>query len=584
MQFITNALLRGKAWIFVSLLLLTAMGTMAQRTPQTQKRPNIILILADDMGYSDIGCMGSEISTPNLDLLAADGLLYTRFYNTPRCSPSRASLLTGLYPHQTGMGWLADKNFHKPGYEGTLNDQCVTIAQVLKGAGYSTYMSGKWHVTNYATANGPKDNWPLQRGFDKFYGIIKGGGNYYDEATLCRGNELISPTMDPQYHPKAFYFTNAVSDNAVKFIDEHTDSNPFFMYVAYTTPHWPMQAPPAAIQQYAKQYDAGWEVTREARYERMKALGILGPDAQLSPSDAPSWDGIKNKQAMARRMETYAAMITIMDQGIGEIMNELKRKHEFDNTIILFLSDNGGNAEVEGAGPSKPIVDTAGLIPIKKGAVQYDIWTPYTRSGQVVMGGLDVMAGPANSFVSYLKGWANVSNTPYRKYKHWANEGGISTPLIVHWPGGIKSKGVIRPQVEQLIDIMPTLVELAGATYPKNYKGHAILPMEGLSMVPTFENKRAPQRPLFWEHETHRAVRLGHWKILSTGPLTTPWKLYDLNTDGIEETDLSAEHPVVVQQMKEMWMKWALRCEVFPSPYKPLQDIDVDSLKRSYEN
>ena len=482
------------------------------------------------------------------------------------------------------MGWLADKNFHLRGYEGTLNNSCVTIAEVLQQAGYDTYMSGKWHVTNYTSPEGPKDNWPMQRGFEKFYGIIKGGGNYYDEATLCRGNELIAPATDPEYHPRSFYFTQAVSDNAVRFIRNQPGDKPFFLFVSYTTPHWPMQAPENDIQAYKGVYDKGWDTIRQRRFERMKSLGILGPQARLSPSDAPSWETTKNKPAMARRMETYAAMITVMDRGIGQICDELKRRKQFDNTVILFLSDNGGNAEVEGGGVTKPIVDTAGLKPVAKDSVQYDIWTPYTRTGEVVMGGLDVMAGPARSFVSYLKGWANVSNTPFRKYKHWTNEGGISTPLIVHWPDGIKAKGVLRTQVEQLIDLMPTAVELAGASYPKEYHGHAILPMEGRSMVPSFDDRAQVQRPLFWEHETHRAARLGHWKIFATGSLDSPWQLYDMDNDRTESLDLSERYPAIVQQMQDLWMKWALRCQVFPSPYKPLKDLDVDSLRRRYRN
>lgn len=560
-----------------AVLLPPVASALAQRTA----RPNIVLILADDMGYSDIGCMGSEIRTPNLDALAHDGLLYTHFYNTPRCSPSRASLLTGLYPHQAGMGWLADKNFHLPGYEGTLNHRCVTIAEVLRGAGYDTYMSGKWHVTNYTDQNGPKDSWPLQRGFEQFYGIIKGGGNYYDEATLCRNNELISPATDPLYHPRRFYFTDAVSDNAVRFIDGHTDTKPFFLYVAYTAPHWPMQAPEEAIRPYAGTYDQGWEQLRKTRLERMKALGIIGPDARLSRSDAPSWDSVRNKKAMARRMETYAAMISVMDEGIGRIVRELKEKGLYDNTVILFLSDNGGNAEIEGGGADQPIRDTAGAVRPGPQDVQYEIWTPYTRKGQVVMGGLDVMAGPANTFVSYLQGWANASNTPFRKYKHWVNEGGISTPLIVHWPRGIQAKGAIRTQTAQLIDIMPTLAALAGARYPSVYDGHRILPMEGISMVPTFDNKPLPQRPIYWEHETHRGVLWGRWKLLSTGPLSTPWELYDMTSDRIEEADSASLHSDLVKRMADMWMRWAVRCEVFPSPYKPLKTVSADSLERA---
>ncbi len=290
---------------FLSLLsplsLMTAAGSHGQ-----PKRPNIVLILSDDMGYSDIGCYGSEIQTPNLDALAKNGLRYTHFYNQARCCPTRASLMTGLYPHQAGMGWMDAVDHELPGYRGQLNEHCVTIAQVLKRAGYQTYLVGKWHLERAGDTgqDGPNHNWPRQRGFDRFYGILQGAGCYYDPATLCRDNRLISPFDDPEYQPKSYYFTEAISDHAVRYIREAQTDQPFFMYVAYTAAHWPMQAPEAVIRKYSGKYDQGWESIRRQRLQRMKHLGIVAPEATLSPLDTVPWEQEPDKRAMASRMET----------------------------------------------------------------------------------------------------------------------------------------------------------------------------------------------------------------------------------------------------------------------------------------
>lgn len=572
---------------FISLPLLKAHGNAIKA--KGSRRPNIILILSDDMGYSDIGCYGSEINTPNLDMLANDGLRYTNFYNVSRCCPSRACLMTGLYPHQTGIGWMTAAHHSESGYTGELNQNCVTIAEVLKQAGYATYMTGKWHLCLKKDATTPdqtfekKYDWPLQRGFDKFYGILLGAANYYDPGTLCRDNNLINPYIDSAYHPEHYYFTDAISDNSVKFIQERDADKPFFMYVAYTTAHWPMQAPEKEIEKYKGKYNEGYEAVREARLKRMKALGIIDGDEQLSPPDegVRKWPEEKNKPAMERRMETYAAMIDVMDQGIGRIINELKNEGIYDNTVIIYLQDNGACHETMGGGATRTVVrDTNNVKRLTKESIIYTINPPVTRDGKMVMQGNRVMAGPEDTYVAYLRGWANVSNTPFRMYKHWVYEGGISTPLIVHWPDGIKEKGGIRKQVGHEIDIMPTIAELAQAKYPEKYKEHAIKPEAGVSLVPTFDNKPLERRALYWEHEMNKAVRQDNWKLVCRSKMMDggdgnwkhyqcgPWELYNMDSDRSELHDLSGSNPELVAKMAAMWNTWAHAHDVFPAPWK----------------
>lgn len=560
--------------------------TSFSQTKTNADRPNIILIMSDDMGYSDLGCYGSEISTPSLDSLAMDGLRYTQFYNMGHCCPSRAALMTGLYPHQTGLGWMVGEDFHLPGYTNELNDHCVTIAEVLKMAGYSTFMTGKWHLCRNTHADGPKYDWPLQRGFEKFYGILTGAGNYYDPPSLCRGNKLITPENDPVYHSDQYYFTNAITDNTIRFIKNREKDKPFFMYVAYTTAHWPMQAPEEAIKKYKGKYDAGWNILRRQRFEREKELGVIDSNATLSPLDTHPWSEEKDKEAMAQRMETYAAMITIMDKGIGEIVRELKKEGIFDNTIIFFLQDNGGNAEGVGYGDGENgrrkfvAKDTSKLKPLGKNEIQYAVIPKVTHHGAVSIMGKKVMAGPENTYLAYLKPWADLSNTPFRKYKNFVYEGGIATPLIVHWPNGIDAPGgAIRKQPGHEIDIMPTIIQLANAKYPKQYKGHKITPVSGVSLVPTFTNQSLEPRAIYFAHQANRAMRMGKWKIVSGAELhgpygkwktytSMPWQLYNMEKDRSELKDLSAQYPERVQKMVSMWEKWAHATKVYPMPWK----------------
>lgn len=554
---------------------------------QPAKRPNIIVILSDDMGYSDLGCYGSEIHTPNLDKLYKNGLRFTQFYNTARCCPSRASLLTGLYPHQAGMGWMRDKDAGLEGYQGGLSKHAVTMAEVVKPAGYTTLMVGKWHVSQGIRQDGPLDNWPLQRGFDRFYGTIQGAGSYYDPATLCRGNQLITPATDTAYQPANYFYTDAVTHEAIRFIKESDPSKPFFMYLAYTAAHWPLQAKPADIKKYKGMYDKGWAAIRKQRFEKMKKLGLLPANAELSPSDAPDWKDEKNKAVQAGRMEVYAAMVDEMDQGIGEIMAQLKKQGLDENTVVMFMQDNGGCAEEIGTkGKTGPMgANPEKIKPRAKDEIEYDVIPKMTRDGKLIMKGEGIIGGPETTYVSYGKVWANVSNTPFREYKHWVHEGGISTPLIIHYPAGIRQHNSSN-FVGHFIDIMPTVAELAGASYPANWHNSEIIPMEGISLVPLFTGKALDRgKALCWEHEMNRAVRLGDWKLVSKGELLSEkdgygewknyelgkWELYNIKSDRSELHDVSAQHPDMVKEMSAIWDDYAKRAKVLPAPWTPLQ-------------
>jgi arylsulfatase A-like enzyme len=532
-------------------------------------KPNIVVILSDDMGFSDIGCYGGEIATPNLDALAANGLRFTQFYNTARCCPTRASLLTGLYPHQAGIGhMMEDKG--KPGYRGNLNTACRTIAEVLKPAGYRSYAVGKWHVTRHTDQDGPKHNWPLARGFDRFFGTIHGGGSYYDPSSLVRDDTMISPYADPEYKPATFYYTDAISEQAAKFVGDHTkehSAKPFFLYVAYTAAHWPMHALPDDIAKYRGKYDTGYEPVRKARFEKGAKLGLIDSQQALSPQPE-DWDNVPDKKWEAAGMEVYAAMIDRMDQGIGKIVAELKRAGQFENTLILYLQDNGGCAELMGRTGNKehPNIDrpaepafpamrpeefaAAGSVPRQ------------TRDGFPVRMGPKVMPGPDDTYVAYGRGWANVSNTPFREYKHWVHEGGISTPLIVHWPKGIAGRGELRKQPGHVIDLMATCVALAGSPYPQD-----ATPLAGRSLVPVFANKPLQREAIYWEHEGNRAVRVDDWKLVARHG--GPWELYDLAKDRTEAKDLAAEHPDKVNELSAKYVAWTTRANVEPWPVGP---------------
>ncbi len=537
------------------------------------KKPNIILIMSDDMGYSDIGSYGGVINTPTLDGLAADGLRFTQFYNTGRCCPTRASLLTGLYPHQAGVGFMMDDRGTEA-YQGDLSSKAVTIAEVLKQAGYSTYMSGKWHVTPLKPSkeNPSKHNWPLQRGFDKFFGTIHGAGSYFDPNSLTRDNEFIVPSEN-------FYYTDAISDNAVKFIESHDSEKPFFLYLPYTAAHWPMHARPEDIAKYKGKFDEGWDVLRKEKYERLVEMGLIKPEWKLTEKDGiQDWDEVEDKEWYSSLMEVYAAMVDAMDQGIGRVMNTLDKKGIKDNTLVFFLQDNGGCAEEYGfseiISTYHKDVDPDVKKPMGKNELQTDMEPKYTRDGRPVLKGKGLKPGGDDTYLAYGKPWANASNTPFRMYKHYVHEGGIATPLIVHWPDGIKAKNEFRNQPSHLIDIMATCIDVAGATYPKEFNNQPITPLEGTSLTPTFINKTIENRAIFWEHEGNKAVRIGQYKLVSmyNKAAEYSWELYDLEADRSETNNLIKQMPAKANEMEMAWKKWAKKANVLT--WKDSQLID----------
>ena len=558
-----NDLLR--AWRHVSISLLASAVWLMGAEP----RPNIVVILGDDIGYSDIGCYGGEIATPNLDALAANGLRFTQFYNTARCCPTRASLLTGLHPHQAGIGHMMGDRGHE-GYRGNLNRQCVTIAEALKPAGYRSYAVGKWHVTPGQTAKLLADthNWPLQRGFDRFYGTIHGAGSYFDPSSLVRDNKIITVANDAEYQPKEFYYTDAIAEHAVKFIREHARdqrAQPFFLYTAFTAAHWPLHAKETDIAKYKARYDGGYEPIRAARRAKMKQFGLLD-EKWPATTPAVSWEDVKNKPFESRCMEVYAAQIDCMDQGVGRIVAELKAQGQFENTLIFYLQDNGGCAELIGRGTNVTTrTASPSLKPMSKDEQQHDSQPKQTRDGWPVRQGIGVMPGGPDTYIAYGRGWANVSNTPFREYKHWTHEGGISTPLIAHWPVGIAAarRGKLEAQPGQLVDIMATCLDVAGAKYPEKFRGENIKPFQGASLRPAFAATAISRsKPLVWEHEGNRAIRDGQWKLV--GKENKPWELYNLDADRGETRDLASSEPARVKSMSATWDVWAARADVLP--------------------
>ena len=515
-------------------------------------QPNIILMLADDMGFSDIGCYGSEIDTPNLDRLAANGACFSQMYSFARCCPSRAALLTGLYPHQAGVGHMVQHRGSRA-YQGYLRDDAVTIAEVLKGAGYQTLMSGKWHVGGELPARQP-EIWqpgdpghptPQQRGFDRFYGTLVGAGSFFYPHALTENGEFVRD------FPDDFYYTDAISDKAIEMIeDAHQKDQPFFLHAAYTAPHWPLHAPPEDIAKYAGKYRAGWDILRTNRHEELNSRGILDPLWSISPRDEVShaWDDEKHRDWEDLRMATYAAMIDRMDRGIGRIMDKLTALGIIDNTMIIFLSDNGGCAEY---------LAEDGWI---------NSFVPNLPDGRRVQVGnrVNMHPGPADTYMSYDLPWANASNSPFRLYKRWVHEGGISSPCIIHYPDRIKDAAVIH-SVIHFIDVLPTCAALAHADYPREYNGNAIQPLEGESFLPALDNPDWQREgTLYWEHEGNRAVRRGEWKLVSQHG--GDWELYNMVEDRTELKDLSGSESARVKAMEGLYQAWSERCEVRPWP------------------
>jgi len=511
-----------------------AVGSADLQTDLPGTRPNIILIMADDMGYSDLGSYGSELDTPNLDQLAEAGIRFTQFHNAARCMPTRASLLTGLYPHQAGIGHMVGPG---AGYEGIFSHNAITLAEALGAAGYDTYMAGKWHVTPWRPGTDEMArNGPTARGFERFYGIISSIRGYYDPPTLMEdGRELPRTTGD-------YHFTDAVTEHAVQYVEGQGDT-PYFLYVAYSAPHFPLQAREADIAPYRGHFLEGWDALRDERYRRMVGLGLIDPTwprPERDPQELP-WDRIRPEYRawFDERMAVYAGMITQMDRGIGAILEAVSARGDLDNTIVLFLSDNGGCAEEIG--------------PRCQGGGCY----PETRSGEPVRYGNDprISPGPEDTYESVGLEWAGLANTPFRRYKSFVHEGGIATPFIVYWPSRI-APGIVGEQ-GHIIDIMPTLLQLAGAEYPQEYHGYAIQPMEGRSLLPLFQGGTRPDTVYVWEHEGNRAIRVGDWKLVSR--LGDDWELHDMSRDRLEANDLAGQMPERVAAMAALYRQWAER-------------------------
>ncbi|HNQ89907.1 MAG TPA: arylsulfatase [Verrucomicrobiota bacterium] len=497
-------------------------------------RPNIVVILVDDMGYSDLGCYGGEIHTPSLDRLARNGLRFSQFHNTARCCPTRASLLTGLYPHQAGVGHMTEEQRDAagkplPGYSGRLNDRCLTFAQGLKAAGYFTAMAGKWHVgQNHGVT-------PWTRGFDRTLTAAAGGFYFPDSprAELFLNGTNLGRRDSPL--PQEWYSTDLWTEYGLKFIDEaRSAGKPFFLYVAHNAPHFPLQAPAEDIARWRGKFKAGWDVLRQERYARQIEMGLIDRAWPLSPrpGTVPAWNSLsaEDQDRYDHIMAIYAAVIERMDRSVGALVDGLRDRGVLDNTLILFMSDNGGNAE---SGPRGRLEGEA--------------------------------PGDARSTVFVGECWALLNNTPFVRYKHYTDEGGIATPLIAHWPRGIRTghRGRIESQPGHVIDILPTCLDVAGASYPAEYEGKALIPLEGVSLRPAFEGKPLGRsRPIFWEHEANRAVLDSPWKLVAMAG--QPWRLYNVVKDRTEQNDLAASDPERVKALAAAWDAYAARAQVLP--------------------
>ena len=524
-----------------------AFGAMAF----AQEKPNIIVILADDLGFSDLGCYGGEVRTPVLDKMARQGVRMTQMYNSARSCPSRANLLTGLYPHQTGLGHMdATRPAWPKGYAGfRSNSDNVTIAEVLKGAGYFTAMSGKWHLGK--TAN------PIQRGFQEYYGLLGGFNSFWNPDVYTR---LPKDRAPRQYKEGEFYATNVITDYAIDFINQaHQEEKPLFLYLAYNAAHFPLHAPKEVTDKYMKTYLQGWDKIRDQRWKRIVKMGLLQGKSELSPRGVvpeslfedethplPAWDSLTKEQQtdLARRMAIYAAMIDIMDANIGRVLDTLQKNGELDNTFIMFMSDNGACAEWHEFGFDKQT------------GTKY-----YTHVGAE----LDQMGLPG-TYHHYGTGWANVCCTPFTLYKHYAHEGGISTPCIIQWGKQIKHKGSIDHQPAQFSDIMATCIELAGTKYPKEYEGRKIIPTPGVSILPIVRGEEMPDRFIYAEHEGNRMVRKGDWKLVSANFRGDEWELYNIKEDRTEQHNLIKEYPEMARELENAYFEWADRSDVLYFP------------------
>lgn len=481
---------------------------------EAAEKPNIIVILADDMGFSDLGCTGSEIETPHLDKLANEGVLFTQCYNTSRCCPSRAALLTGRYQWDAGLGHMNTTKSPYPEYQQVLSLETPTLAEALRDLDYKTFMAGKWHVGD------PREHWPDKRGFDHFYGTPTGGGLYFYpspfyDRPIYRDGARVEPEGE-------WYSTDGFTDGAIDFLTNERDpERPFFLYLAYIAPHFPLQAKESDIEKYEDLYHEGYEPVRRQRFEKQQRLRILPEGLTLSEPTYPDWDAIADPAQEARKMAVYAAQVDCMDQNIGRLIATLRDIDALENTLILFLSDNGACATDFNRTPSKPI-------------------------------------GSRESNATY-GAWHNVSNTPYRLAKRQEHEGGIATPLIAHWPEGILEPGRIVDSITHIMDVFPTCLEIAQA-------GNRAAPeSDGESFAAIFKGRgRGQERALYWEHEGNRAARLGDWKLVAVRG--APWELYNLAADPFETIDLAADHPDKLSELESLYRNWAEEQGVRPWP------------------
>jgi len=536
--------MRRFVWCRAALLLI---GVALISKTVAAERPNVILMMVDDMGFSDLGYHGSEIDTPNLDSLARGGVRFSQFYNSGRCCPTRATLMTGLHPHQTGIGWMtqppnSDRGKSEPdAYQGYLNRRCATLGEVMRRSGYVTLMAGKWHL-----GYNDKSRWPLQRGFDKFFGCISGATRFFHPEHprgMTFGNEDIESPQSTT--DEAFYTTDAYTDYAMRFIREHRDTakdKPFFLYLAYTAPHWPLQAFEDDIAKYRGRYRAGWDALRKARLKRQQELGLIDPNWEMSPRTPgiPDWNSLdeKKRDEMDLKMAVYAAMIDRIDQNVGRLVGFLKHAGIYENTLILFLSDNGGCQE-------------GGML----GRGEF----------------FNVARRNQQSANSYGEAWANASNTPFRLYKHFAHEGGTATPFFMHWPARIKPRKDWYPDPAQLIDLMPTILDVAGGSYPKRLHGNELPSLDGLSLRPAFAGKSLGRKqPIFVEHENNAFVRDGEWKLVGRdvtprgGVVPARWELYNMIVDRTETDNLAVKNPAKVKELAAKWLTWSKRAGVYP--------------------
>ena len=521
--------------------LMAQAGTNASRT-------NIMVVMVDDMGFSDLGCYGGEINTPNIDSLAASGLRFTRFHNCARCCPTRASLLTGQYPHEVGL----TRNGQ------SLSRSGVTIPEVLKQADYNTAMVGKWHLSYTPTLGdqhmdwldhqiyhepyAPLESYPVNRGFDRHYGVIWGVIDHFDPFTLVEGTKAIKDVS------KDFYFTDAITDKAVDYIKDFVKSDkPFFLYYAHCAPHWPLHAKEKDIAKYRGKYNGGWEKLRRDRYKRQLEMGLFDEETAPLPAlqdGGQKWDTLDEteKAYQCRKMEVHAAMIDCIDQNMGRVIKTLKETGQFENTLILFLSDNGASPESY----PKPGYDRPSQ----------------TRDGRKVLYNRDApldTIGSETSCCGIGQAWANAVNTPFRYWKKESYEGGCNTPLIIHWPAGLRTKpGSITRQSGHVMDIAVTCLELSGAGYPQQYKGHMINPPRGKSLVPIFRGQtRAGHDILFFEHEFGRAIIADGWKLVEYSDHKQGWELYHLNENLTETNNVADQYPEKVESLKQQWVEWA---------------------------